>query len=510
MTLQLKKCLIANRGEIAVRIIRACRELGVATVAVYSEADRNALHVQLADEAVYIGEAPPTASYLNVEAILDAARETGADCVHPGYGFLSEREHFAQAVMDAGLTWIGPPPDAIRRMGVKTDARALMEAAGVPLVPGFQSDSASDDDFIQAATRVGYPLMVKAAGGGGGKGIRIVRTPEDLPPALESARREAQNAFGDNRLFLERYIEHARHIEVQIIADTHGSTLHLFERECSAQRRHQKIIEETPSPLLNIATRYNIGQAAVAAAKAVNYVNAGTVEFIATPQGEFFFLEMNTRLQVEHPITELVTGVDLVKLQLRVAAGEPLPMSQNDLRQQGHAIECRVYAEDPRSGFLPAIGSVLTFIPPSGPGVRVDSGLQSGDDVTIHYDPMIAKVIVHAPTRADAIACIKQALRDTVLLGTTTNIDFLLTLLDDAAFQAGEIHTAYIDSHLDQLLPPAPSLDEAALIALALSESLTANGTQMAVNSTTTADGDAYSPWARADGFRLGRKMAHP
>ncbi|MCU0496511.1 MAG: acetyl-CoA carboxylase biotin carboxylase subunit [Anaerolineae bacterium] len=499
----LKKCLIANRGEIAVRIIRACRELGIQTVAVYSEADRASRHVQLADQAILIGAAPPSESYLNIPRLIAAAVDTGCDCVHPGYGFLSENAGFAEAVIGAGLTWIGPDPEAIRLMGVKTQARELMLRANVPLVPGFSSDDAPDQAFLAAAEQIGYPIMVKAAGGGGGKGIRIVRAAADLPEAIAGARREAQKAFGDARVFLERYIDTGRHIEVQVIADRHGNTLHLFERECSTQRRHQKIIEESPSPLLSDAQRHAIGQAAVDAARAVNYVNAGTVEFIATPQGEFFFLEMNTRLQVEHPVTECVTGVDLVKLQFQVASGEPLPFDQADLRQRGHAIECRVYAEDPRNQFLPAIGKVHTFIAPQAPNVRVDTYLKSGDEITIHYDPMIAKIIVYDRTREEAITRMRQALRDTVVLGVTTNLDFLLTLLDHPVFIAGDIDTTFVDTHLHHLLAAETPMDDLALIAVALSDLKAKPITPSAVAGQ--GEGDSYSPWNRGDHFRMGR-----
>ena len=503
----LNKCLIANRGEIAVRIIRACRELGIRAVAVYSDADANARHVQLADEAYPIGAASPAESYLNKNTLIEAARTSGCDCVHPGYGFLSESEDFAQMVIDAGLIWVGPPPDAIRLMGVKTEARALMQQAGVPLAPGFQSPDANDTVFMDAAQGIGFPVMVKAAGGGGGKGIRVVHHSRELPDALASARREAQHAFGDPRLFLEKYIESARHIEIQVMADTHGSVLHLFERECSAQRRHQKIIEESPSPLLTPDIRERMGQAAVNAARAVGYVNAGTVEFIATPDGEFYFLEMNTRLQVEHPVTEWVTGLDIVKLQFAVAAGEALPFTRAGITQRGHAIECRVYAEDPRNQFLPATGPLLVFIPPEGPGVRVDSGVQSGDAITIHYDPMIAKIIVYDQTREGAIARMRRALADTVILGVTTNLDFLRALLAHPAFLAGEVDTQFIDRNLDALLPEPPLLADAALIAAALGEMNKAGG----VGATwqvvpTETGGDANTPWARGDGFRLGSR----
>ncbi len=459
----LRKCLIANRGEIAVRIIRACRELAITSVAVYSEVDGGARHVALADEAYAIGAANPGDSYLNAARLIDVALACGCDCVHPGYGFLSENEDFAAAVIAAGLVWVGPTPDAMRRMGVKTEARSLMETAGVPLVPGFQAEAASDDDFARAAEKIGYPVMVKAAGGGGGKGIRVVYDALELPAALSGARAEAAKAFNDPRIFLEKYIETARHVEIQILADAHGNTVHLFERECSAQRRHQKIIEESPSPLLHEIMRTQMGQAAVEAARAVGYVNAGTVEFIATPDGKFYFLEMNTRLQVEHPVTELVTGLDIVKLQFIVAAGESLPFTQADITQRGHAIECRIYAEDPYNEFLPAIGTVQRFIAPEGPGIRVDSGIQSGDDITIYYDPMIAKLIVYDSNRAGAIRRMQTALDQTVILGTTTNIPFLQALLAHPTFQAGDLDTRFVDTHLDTLLPQQLPLPDIAL-----------------------------------------------
>ncbi len=491
-----RKCLIANRGEIAVRVIRACRELGVRAAAVYSDADARARHVQLADEAYYIGAASPAHSYLDGARLVQTALAAGCDCLHPGYGFLSEAPDFAQMALDAGLAWIGPGPEAIRLMGVKTEARALMAQAGVPLVPGFQSEDADDAAFRQAAARIGWPVMVKAAGGGGGKGIRIVRDPAQLPEALAAARHEAAHAFGDPRLFLEKYVEGARHIEVQVLADAHGNVVHLFERECSAQRRHQKIVEEAPSPLLTPETRARMGRAAVDAARAVGYVNAGTVEFIAAPDGAFYFLEMNTRLQVEHPITEQVTGLDLVQLQFRVAAGEALPFAQPDIVQRGHAIECRIYAEDPHNDFLPAVGPVLRFIPPEGPGVRVDAGIQSGDEITIHYDPLVAKVIASAPTRAEAIARMQRALAETVVLGTTTNLPFLRALLAHPAFRAGAVDTGFVDARLRELLPPPAPPSDAALLAAAL---LDRESVALGAPARAAAD-----PWSRADGFRVG------
>jgi acetyl/propionyl-CoA carboxylase alpha subunit len=387
-------------------------------------------------------------------------------------------------------------------MGVKTEARALMENAGVPLVPGFQDEDATDKDFARAAKSIGYPVMVKAAGGGGGKGIRVVYEPGELLEAIASARSEAAKAFNDPRVFLEKYIETARHIEIQVLADAHGNTLHLFERECSAQRRHQKIIEESPSPLLNEAMRAQMGQAAIEAARAVGYVNAGTVEFIATPDGEFYFLEMNTRLQVEHPVTECVTGLDIVKLQFQIAAGEPLPFTQADLSQRGHTIECRIYAEDPYNGFLPAIGKIIRFIPPEAPGIRVDSGIQSGDDITIHYDPMIAKLIVYDNTRAGAIRRMQTALAQTVILGTTTNIPFLQALLAHPTFLEGEVDTGFVDLNLDSLLPEQPSLSDEALVAAALMEM---NGSRVGEGfKPSPSDEYDHDPWSRADGFRVG------
>ncbi len=398
----IRKILIANRGEIAVRILRACRELGIQTVAVYSEADQRALHVRMADEAVPIGPPAARASYLAIDRILEAAHRTGADAIHPGYGFLSENPHFAQTVTQAGLIFIGPPSDAIQAMGDKAEARRRMLDAGVPVVPGYEGTDELDS-LQQAAKQLGYPLLVKATAGGGGKGMRVVLQSSDLLESIGAAQREAQKAFNDEHLILEQYIPNARHIEFQILADTHGKTLHLFERECSVQRRHQKVLEEAPSPLLESPAalarglRGMMGDAAVAAARAVNYQNAGTIEFIVDPDSlDYYFLEMNTRLQVEHPITEMVSGLDIVQWQIKIAGGEPLSFSQSEIGQRGHAIECRLYAEDPSSGFLPATGTLLRFIQPQGPGIRVDSGVASGDEITIHYDPLIAKLIVYA------------------------------------------------------------------------------------------------------------------
>ena len=498
--MKLKKCLIANRGEIAVRIIRACAELGIAPVAVYSEPDAAALHVRLAAEAYPLAGTSAAETYLNIPKLLHIAADSGCDCVHPGYGFLSENEDFAAQVIAAGLVWVGPSADAIRRMGVKTEARALMQAAGVPVVPGFQAAAADDSAYQQAAHDIGYPVMVKAAGGGGGKGIRIVSQPDELPEALAGARREALKAFGDDRLFLERYIEQGHHIEIQVLADHHGNLVHLFERECSVQRRHQKIIEESPAPLLDEPTRQRMGAAALEAARAVGYVNAGTVEFIVTPDGTFYFLEMNTRLQVEHPVTEAVTGLDVVKLQFHIAAGEPLPFRQSDVYQRGHSIECRLYAEDPANEFLPSTGRLEVFNLPQGPGIRVDSGVRTGDVISRHYDPMIAKIIVCDVTRAAAIQRMLRALEQTVVLGVQTNLAFLQNLLRGEAFPAGAVHTRYVDQHLNRLLPAPSPPPPPVLIAAALVDALRKTSTL----SSADTGGDAYSPWSRSDGFRIG------
>jgi acetyl-CoA carboxylase biotin carboxylase subunit len=494
------KILVANRGEIAVRIIRACREMGIRSVAVYSEVDRQALHVRLADEALPIGPASAPESYLSIPRVMQAARQSGAQAIHPGYGFLSENAEFAQAVRDAGLIFIGPGPEAIRAMGDKAEARARMQARGVPVVPGYQE---ADDDasLVPAAARLGYPVLVKAAAGGGGKAMRVVESAADLPELLSGARREAQNAFGDARLFLEKYIASGRHIEFQVLADGSGHTLHLFERECSIQRRHQKIIEETPSPLLNEEMRARIGAAAVEAARAVGYENAGTVEFIVDPSSRaFYFLEMNTRLQVEHPITEMTTGLDLVQWQVRIASGEPLPFTQKDLSPRGHSIECRVYAEDPANQFLPSTGCLLQVVEPRGPGIRVDSGVTTGDEVTVYYDPMLAKVIVAAEDRERAIQKMQAALREHVVLGVTTNLDFLKSVLAHPEFVAGDATTTFIERRMQNWQPDNDSFVPLALLAAALTEIQTPARAIAASNGAA----DPYSPWQKSDGFRIG------
>lgn len=495
------KILIANRGEIAVRVIRACQEMGIATVAVYSDADAASLHVTLADEAVHIGAAPATESYLRGDKILRVAQQLGCDAIHPGYGFLSENANFADAVNAAGLTFIGPTGDAMRAMGSKTAARAAMQAAGVPVVPGYQAGN-SDAGLIAAAPDIGFPVLVKASAGGGGKGMRVVQSADELPEALASARREAQHAFGDDQIYLEKYIVNPRHIEFQIFGDAHNNTIHLFERECSIQRRHQKIIEESPSPFLDDDLRRRMGDAAVAAARAVGYTNAGTIEFLVDAARNFYFLEMNTRLQVEHPITELVTGTDLVKLQLRVAAGEPLP-DMHALCQQGHAIECRIYAEDPANNFLPEIGKVRRAVEPVGPGVRVDAGVTTGDEISLHYDPMIAKLIVWGENRTEALRKMNWALRHYVVLGVTTNIPFLRDVVAHPAFRQGDVTTNFIPEHLSAWQPHTETPPDMALVAVAIADML-ADSQRVVSADGMTADGDTFSPWATLRGFRMG------
>src|SRR5579864_4839488 len=439
------KVLIANRGEIALRIIRGCRDLGVRTVAVHSEVDRTAAFVLLADEAVEIGPAPAAQSYLVIDRIIDAARTTGAQAIHPGYGFLSENQQFARACEEHGIVFIGPPPDAMAAMGEKVPARERMRTSGVPVVPGTDA-LGGIEDTVAAAARIGYPVLIKASAGGGGIGMRVARDEEELRASFDTAKSTAQRAFGNDTIFLERYLEEPRHIEIQVLADTHGNVIHLGERECSIQRRHQKIVEEAPSPVIDAATRARMGDAAVTAAKAVGYVNAGTVEFIYR-NGEFYFLEMNTRLQVEHPVTELVYGVDLVEQQLRIAAGEELALQQIDMVPHGHAIECRVNAENYAKGFLPSPGQVTGYHEPSGPGVRVDSSLVGPATVSPNYDPMIAKLIVHAHERPAALDRMRRALYEYVITGIRTNIPYHLALMSHPGFRAGEYSTHFIDEH---------------------------------------------------------------
>ena len=493
----IRRLLIANRGEIALRVIRACREMGIEAVAVYSDADGHAPHARAADRAVRIGPAPATESYLDIGAILDAARATGADAVHPGYGFLSERAAFADACTKAGLVFVGPPADAIERMGSKIGARALMERSGVPVVPGRTPGDQTDAGVIAAAKTIGLPVLIKASAGGGGKGMRAARNERDLAEAIPAARREALAAFGDGTLYVERLIERPRHVEIQIFADDRGGAVHLFERECSVQRRHQKVIEESPSPALTPAVRDRMGAAAIAAARGAGYRNAGTIEFLLEGAGDearFYFLEMNTRLQVEHPVTEMVTGTDLVRAQLMVAMGEPLPWRQADLVQRGHAVECRVYAEDPSAGFLPQAGPLLLYREPSGPGIRVDSGVVEGGAVPVHYDPMRAKLIAYGESRGAAIARAAAALRSFPILGVRTNVSFLLNVLRHDAFQSGDVHTGFVDAHLAELLDTPPPPD-------AVSAAAAFVRTQPADLATPSATAPRHDPWTSLKGW---------
>ncbi|RDH80156.1 acetyl/propionyl/methylcrotonyl-CoA carboxylase subunit alpha [Mycolicibacterium moriokaense] len=460
--MEINTVLVANRGEIAVRVIRTLRAMGIRSVAVFSDADANARHVAEADVAVGIGPAPARQSYLNIDAVVDAARRTGAQAVHPGYGFLSENAEFAAALDAAGIVFIGPPVKAIQTMGDKIAAKTTVSAFGVPVVPGIARPGLTDEELVAAAGDIGYPVLVKPSAGGGGKGMRVVHEASELPQALTSARREAGAAFGDDTLFLERFVLNPRHIEVQVLADGYGNVIHLGERECSLQRRHQKVIEEAPSPLLDAPTRARIGAAACDTARSVGYTGAGTVEFIVSADrpDEFFFMEMNTRLQVEHPVTEMVTGVDLVELQVRIAAGEKLPIAQNDIAMTGHAIEARVYAEDPARGFLPTGGQVLGLAEPDGPGVRVDSGLAEDTVVGSDYDPMLAKVIAHAADRPAALRALDRALADTAVLGVTTNIEFLRFLLADPDVITGRLDTGLLDRRTPDFAAAPPGDDE--------------------------------------------------
>ncbi len=442
---QFRKVLIANRGEIAVRIIRACREMGVGTVAVYSEADRLSLHVRHADEAYPVGPPPSRDSYLRIDRMLEAARKAGADAIHPGYGFLAESAAFARACEEAGIAFIGPGSATIALMGEKTSARRAAVAAGLPVVPGTLEPLADDPALAREGERIGFPLMLKAAAGGGGKGLRLVARPEELEEAAARARSEAKSAFGDDRVYLERALVRPRHVEIQVLADAHGNAVHLFERECSIQRRHQKVIEESPSPFLTPELRERMGSLAVALVRRVGYVNAGTLEFLVDQERNPYFLEMNTRLQVEHPVTEMVTGEDLVKLQIRIAQGEKLPFRQEDLVQRGHAIECRVYAEDPDQGFLPSPGRILALRPPGGPGVRDDSGVYEGYEVPIHYDPLISKLVVYGYSRRDAILRMRRAVREYRVLGIKTTLPFFERVLHHPAFLSGDFDTSFVE-----------------------------------------------------------------
>ena len=493
--------LIANRGEIAVRVMRTARRMGVRTVAVYSEADANAMHVAEADAAVCIGPPAPAESYLNVEAVLRAARETGAEAIHPGYGFLSENAAFAEACQAAGVIFVGPSAAAIRAMGDKAASKVAMERAHVPLVPGYHGDDQTPKILAGAAKKIGFPVLIKASAGGGGRGMRIVRTAAEFTDALASARREALGAFGDDRVILEKYLERPRHIEVQVFGDTQGNLVHLFERDCSLQRRYQKVIEEAPAPGVSAARRAEMGAAAIAAAKSIDYVGAGTVEFIVDAgtsgaDGPFYFMEMNTRLQVEHPVTEMITGFDLVEWQLRVASGEPLPVRQEQIVQSGHAVEARLYAEDPDRDFLPAAGKLVHLKWPAGEGIRIDTGIRDGDTIAVEYDPLIAKLIAHGPDRETALGRLRDSLRELQLIGPITNQAFLADALAHKAFIAGEIDTNFIGDHRAELLPPLAPANDATILA-ALAFLLDERGTVK-----TPRSGDANSPWHAVDSWR--------
>jgi acetyl-CoA carboxylase, biotin carboxylase subunit len=497
-----RKILIANRGEIALRVIRACQELGVKTVAVYSEADARAPHVRYADEAVLIGPPQSSESYLRGDKIIEAARITGAEAIHPGYGFLSEREWFARAVRDAGLVWIGPSAEAIAAMGSKTAARTLAVANGVPVVPGTTESFASLEQARNQAEQFGYPILLKAAAGGGGKGMRVVQSPKDLSGALDAARREAKAAFGDDAVYLEKFIERPRHVEIQILADSHGNVLSLGERECSVQRRHQKMIEEAPSVAVDTSLRKKMGETAIRAARAAGYVNAGTCEFLLDASGAFYFLEMNTRLQVEHPVTELVTGVDLVQWQLRIAAGERLPFRQEDISPHGWAMECRITSEDATNGFLPSTGRISYLHLPSGPGVRWDGGIESGSEVGLYYDPMLGKLIVWAADRAQAMARMRRALVDLTVLGIETSRDFHVRMMDDDEFRRGDIDIQWLERRLPSILdrrPPEDDLRAGAIAAALLAER---ERSRRGATAGDDAVNDSVRVGAMADGWK--------
>ncbi len=506
------KVLVANRGEIALRVIRACQELGVKTVAVYSEADARAPHVREADEAVLVGPPPSSQSYLVGERLIEVALRTGAQAIHPGYGFLSERAWFARAVRDAGLVFIGPPAEAIDAMGSKTAARQLAISAGVPVVPGTTESVRDADEAIAIAETFGFPVLLKAVAGGGGKGMRIVRAASELADALASAKREALNAFGDDAVYIEKYIEGPRHVEIQVLADMHGNVVHLGERECSVQRRHQKMIEEAPSVAVSPELRARMGATAVAAARAAGYVNAGTCEFLLDRDGQYYFLEMNTRIQVEHPVTELVMGLDLVQWQIRVATGEALPFAQKDFTPRGWAMECRITSEDPSNGFLPSTGRIEYLHLPTGPGVRWDGGIESGSEIGLHYDPMLAKLIVHAPTRDLAISRMRRALRELTIVGIETSRSFHLRVMDHPDFQRGDITIQWLEQNLPALT--APDADRESIRLAAIAAALVAHeerragsgaSTPSATSSTTTSttkDASAVSRDAHRPSWR--------
>ncbi len=497
-----KKILIANRGEIAVRIMRGCRELGIATVGVYSEADRKSLHVQTADEAVCIGPPPAMESYLDMDRILQTAKDTGAEAIHPGYGFLAENSDFARRCEEENLVFIGPNSRAMALVGDKVRSRQTMEAADIPIIPGMKSTLSNTSDYAAEARKIGYPVMIKASAGGGGKGMRVAYSEDELKPGLEAGMREAKGAFGDESVYLEKYIEEPRHVEFQVLADTQGNTVHLFERECSIQRRHQKIVEETPSQALDPELRARMGEMACKVMQTAGYNNAGTVEFLLDKNNNFYFLEVNARLQVEHPVTELVTGLDLVHQQIRLAAGDKLALRQDELAQKGHAIECRIYAEDPLNNFLPSSGKILYLKEPAGPGVRHDCGIYSGSDVPIYYDPILAKLIVWAEDRDRACDRMVNALNDYVVLGVKTSIDFLKDVISHPSFRKGETTTGFIQEHFAEWQGHEydPGLKDLALLAAAFH----AQTDGAAASRAGSVRLESPSPWDTLGKWRIG------
>ncbi|XP_060098609.1 methylcrotonoyl-CoA carboxylase subunit alpha, mitochondrial-like [Heteronotia binoei] len=497
----IEKILVANRGEIACRVMRTAKKLGVKSVAVYSDADRNSMHVAMADEAYAIGPAPSQQSYLAMEKIMQVAKKSAAQAIHPGYGFLSENTEFAELCSQEGIIFIGPPSSAIRDMGIKSTSKAIMAAAGVPVVEGYHGEDQSDTCLKEHARRIGYPVMIKAVRGGGGKGMRIAFSEKEFQEQLESARREAKKSFNDDAMLIEKFVDNPRHVEVQVFGDQHGNAVYLFERDCSVQRRHQKIIEEAPGPGIKLDVRRKLGEAAVKAAKAVNYVGAGTVEFIMDSEHNFYFMEMNTRLQVEHPVTEMITGTDLVEWQLRVAAGEELPLTQEEISFKGHAFEARIYAEDPNNNFMPGAGPLLHVSTPLADScTRIETGVRQGDEVSIHYDPMIAKLVVWAEDRRAALRKLRYCLRQYNIVGLSTNIDFLLSLSGHPEFEAGNVHTSFIPQHYKELFPPKEAVSKVALCQAAFGLLLRE---KVATDAFGVRSGDKFSPFASSSGRRL-------
>jgi len=486
-----KKILVANRGEIAVRVIRACREMGIKSVAVYSDIDKAALHVQVADEAVCVGEAAPAQSYLNIDNIIKAAKDTKAEAIHPGYGFLSENYIFADRCEKEGIVFIGPTAKSMKLVGDKVASREVIEKAGIPLIPGMRGKSTDAKECIAGAKKIGLPVLLKASAGGGGKGMRIIRSIDELEPAVEASMREAQAAFGDPSVYLEKYIEKPRHIEFQVLADNHGNAVHIFERECSIQRRHQKIIEESPSPVLDDDLRRRMGETALKVVEVSNYTNAGTVEMLLDEDGSYYFLEVNARLQVEHPVTEMVCGIDLVHAQIRIASGEKLWFKQSDLAQRGHAIECRIYAEDPENSFLPSAGKILFMKEPSGPGVRHDCGIYSGSEVSVYYDPILSKLVTWAPDRDTCCQRMVSALNDFPILGTKTNIEFLRDAVAHPEFKNGNTFTNFIPVNMPDWMPViSPETFDKSLITASIY-----SNNKRSSNNTVSGDNEIPSPW---------------